>query len=73
MQHVAGKPAGESEKLETWHRWEDNIKMDYNELGRDDARLDSTCSGRGVVAGSFEYGGEPSSRRRERTLPSNSN
>jgi hypothetical protein len=30
---VVGKPEGKSPHGRCWHRWEDNIKMDFIEIG----------------------------------------
>jgi hypothetical protein len=37
------------------HTCEDNVKMGLEEIG---CGLDSSCSGKGPVAGSFEHGNE---------------
>jgi hypothetical protein len=42
------------------YRWEDGIRMDLREIGWGECRLDPVGSGQGPVAGSCEYGDEPS-------------
>jgi hypothetical protein len=42
-------------------RWEDNIKMDLQEVGKGSWGLDGVGSGQGQVAGTCGYGGEFSS------------
>jgi len=37
------------------HRWEDDIKMDFREIGYNGCGLDSTGSGQVLVAGSCEH------------------
>jgi hypothetical protein len=41
-------------------RWEDGIKMDLRKIGLGRCGLDSTGSGQEPVAGSCEYGDDPS-------------
>jgi hypothetical protein len=46
------------EKPEGKRPWEDNIKMDVQEVGRGSWELDRVGSGSGQVAGTCEYGKE---------------
>jgi len=32
---LVGKPEGKEQFGRTWRRWEDNIKMDHNQIGLD--------------------------------------
>jgi hypothetical protein len=41
------------------HRWEDNIKMNLPQVGWE-GRMHLSCSGLGQMAGSCEWGNEPS-------------
>jgi hypothetical protein len=54
------KPEGKRPLGRTRHRWEDNIKMDLQEVGGGRGELDGGGSGQGRVAGTCEYGKEPS-------------
>ena len=53
------KPEGKRLLGRPRRRWEDNIKMDLQELGCGGYGLDRGGSGKGQVAGSCEYGNEP--------------
>jgi hypothetical protein len=55
-----GKPEGKSPLGRPKRRWEDGIRMDLREIGWGVCRLDPVGSGQGPVAGSCEYGDEPS-------------
>jgi hypothetical protein len=55
---LVGKPEGKRPLGRPRRRWEDGIRMDLRELGV--CGLDSTVSVQGPVAGSCEYGDEPS-------------
>ena len=57
---LVGKPEGKRPLRRPTGRWEDNIKMDLQEVGRD-CGLDGVGSGRGQVAGACEYGNDLSS------------
>jgi hypothetical protein len=53
------KPEGKRPLGRPRHRWEDNIKMDFQEVGRGKSwRLDGVGSGQGQMAGTCEYGEE---------------
>jgi len=54
-----GKPEGKRPLGRPRRRWEDNIKMDLQEVGCG-YRLDRAGSGKGEVAGTCECGNEPS-------------
>ena len=54
-----GKPEGKRPLGRPRHRWEDNIKMDLQEVDVGDG-LDRAGSGLGQVVGSCECGNEPS-------------
>jgi hypothetical protein len=56
---LVGKPEGRRPLGRPRRRWEDNIKMDLSEVGWGHG-LDQSGSGQGQVAGSCEYGDEPS-------------
>jgi hypothetical protein len=53
------KPEGMRPFGKLRHRWEDNIKMDLQEVGYRQ-ELDQAGSGQGQMAGSCEVGNEPS-------------
>ena len=55
-----GKPEGKRSFERPRRRWEDNIKMDLQELGFGRNGLDRADSGLGQVAGVCECGNEPS-------------
>ena len=57
---LVGKPEGKRKFGRPRHRWEDNIKMDLQEVGGGGHGLDRTGSGYGQVAGTCECGNEPS-------------
>ena len=57
---LVGKPEGKRPLGKPRRRWEDNIKMDLQEMGRGLWGLDGVGSGLGQVAGTCEYGDEPS-------------
>jgi hypothetical protein len=54
---LVGKPEGKRPLGRPRHRWEDNIKVDLQEVG---CGLGSVGSGYGQVAGIYECGNEPS-------------
>ena len=56
---LVGKPEGKRPSGSPKRRWEDNIKMDLQEVGCG-YRLDRAGSGKGEVAGTCECGNEPS-------------
>ena len=53
-----GKPEGMRPFGRPRRRWEDNIKMDLQEVRRGLWGLDGVVSGWGQVAGACEYGNE---------------
>ena len=53
-----GKPEGRRQRWRPRHRWEDNIKMDLQEVGRGLWGLDGVGLGYGQLAGACEYGDE---------------
>ena len=55
---LVGKPEGKRSLGRPARRWEDNIKMDLQEVGRVMWGLDGVGSGWGQVAGACEYGNE---------------
>ena len=55
-----GKPEGRRPLGRPRHRWEENIKMDLQEVGCGGYELDRAGSGKGQVAGTCECGNEPS-------------
>ena len=57
---LMGKPEGKRPLGRPRHRWEDNIKMDLQELGCGGNGLDRCGSGWGQVAGICDCGNEPS-------------
>jgi hypothetical protein len=57
---LRAKPRGNRPLGVTRRRWEDNIKMDLQEVGCGGHGLDSSGSGKGQVAGTCECGNEPS-------------
>ena len=57
---LVGKPVGNRPLGGLRRTWEDNNKMDLQELGRGNG-LDWSDSGQGQVAGTCECGNEPSS------------
>ena len=59
VQGLVGKPKGKRTLGRPRRRWEDNIKMDLQEVGGLWG-LDGVDSGQGQVAGTCEYGDEPS-------------
>jgi len=56
---LVGKPEGERPLGRHAHRWEDNIKMDLQEVGCGGHGLDRAGSGWGQVAGTCECRDEP--------------
>jgi hypothetical protein len=56
---LVGKPEGRRPLGRPRRRWEDNIKMDLQEV-RSGHGLDQSGPGLGQVAGSCEYGDKPS-------------
>jgi hypothetical protein len=56
---LVGKPEGKKPLGTPRRRWEDGIRMDLRDIGLG-CGLDSTGSGRGLVAGCCECGDEPS-------------
>ena len=57
---LMGKPEGKRPLGRPRRRWEDNMKMDLYEVGEGLWGLDGVGSGEGQVAGTCEYGNEPS-------------
>ena len=57
---LVGKPQGKRPLGSHKRRWEDNIKMDLQEVGRGGHELDRSGLGLGRVAGSYECDNEPS-------------
>ena len=57
---LVGKPEGKRPLGRPRHRWEDNIKMDLQELGCEGYELDRAGSRYGQVVGTCECGNEPS-------------
>ena len=55
-----GKPEGKRPLGRPRRRWEDNTKMDLQEVGCGGYGLDQADSGKGNVAGTCECGNEPS-------------
>ena len=53
-----GKPEGKRPPLRPRRRWEDNTKMDLQEVGCGRYGLDRAGSGLGQVAGTCECGNE---------------
>jgi len=57
---LVGKPEGKKPLGRPRRRWEDNIKMDLQEVGCGGYGLDRAGSGEGQVAGTCECGNEHS-------------
>jgi hypothetical protein len=57
---LVGKSEGRRPLGRPRRRWEDNIEMDLLEVGWGGHGLNQSGSGQGHVAGSCEYGDEPS-------------
>ena len=57
---LVGKPEGKRPRGRPRRRWEDNIKMDLQEVGCGVYGLDRASSGYEQMAGTCEYGNEPS-------------
>jgi len=57
---LVGKPEGKRLPGRPRRRWEDNFKMDLQDVGCGGHGLDRSGSGQGQVAGIFECGNEPS-------------
>ena len=57
---LVGKPEGKKPFGRPRLRWEDNIKMDLQEVGCGGHGLDRSGLGKGQVAGTCECGNEPS-------------
>jgi hypothetical protein len=57
---LVGKPEGRSLFGRPRRRWEDNIKMDFREIGWGGHGLNVSGSGQGQVASACECGYEPS-------------
>jgi hypothetical protein len=55
---LVGRPEGKNPLGRPKHRWEDNIKMDLQEVGGTCGGLDGVGSGSGQVAGTCECGNE---------------
>ena len=55
-----GKPEGKRPLGIRRHRWEDNIKMDIQEVGCKGEGMDQAVSGQGQMAGTCECGNETS-------------
>jgi hypothetical protein len=53
------KPEGQKPLRRHGSRWDDNIKMDLNEIGYEGCGLDSFSSEYRPVAGSCEHNNEP--------------
>ena len=56
---LVGKPEGKKPLGRPRRRWEDNIRMDLQEVGGELWGLDGVGSGEGQVAGACGYGEEP--------------
>jgi hypothetical protein len=46
---LVGKPEGKRQLGRTWHRWEENIKMNFQEVGLAGCGLDRADSGEGSI------------------------
>ena len=57
---LVGKPEGKRPLGRPRRRWEDNVKMDLQEVGCGEYGLARAGSGQGQVAGTCECGNEPS-------------
>jgi hypothetical protein len=57
---LVGKPEGKRPLGRPRRRWEDNIKVDLQEVGCGGHKLDRADSGKGQVAGTCDCGNEPS-------------
>ena len=55
---LVGKPQGNIPMGRLGRRWEDNIKMDLQEVGCGEYGMDRTGSGYGQVSGTCECGNE---------------
>jgi len=55
-----GKPEGTRPFGRPWRRWENNIKMDVQEVEFGGHGPDRTGSGLGLVSGNYDYVNEPS-------------
>ena len=55
------KPDGKRPLGRPRSRWEDNIRMDLNEMGYEGSQMEGSCSGTGTVAGFDICGNELSS------------
>jgi hypothetical protein len=55
---VVLKPEGKRLFGTPRHRWDDNIRIGLREVGLGRCALDSSGSGLGLMAGSFEHGDE---------------
>jgi len=64
-----GKPMGKRPLGRTRCTWEDDIKMDLQEVGCGGYGLDQAGSGQGQVAGTCECGNEPSDSMKCREFP----
>ena len=62
---LVGRPEGKRPLRIPSRRWEDNIKMDPQEVGGVCGGLDGVGSGQGEVAGTCGYGEEPSGSKNE--------
>jgi hypothetical protein len=58
---LVGKPEGKRPLGRPRHRWEDNIKMDLQEVGEGRGDWMEVDSGLGQMAGTCGYGGKLSS------------
>jgi hypothetical protein len=57
---LLGKPEGKRPLGRPRRRWEDNIQMEVQDVGGGRGGRDGVSSGSGQVAGTCEYGKEPS-------------
>jgi hypothetical protein len=53
---LVGNPEGKRPPARPWHRWEDNIKMDLQEVGREEIEWIHLAQNEGSP---FECGNEP--------------
>jgi hypothetical protein len=60
IQHFGGKPDGRRPLGRPRRRWEDNIRMDFGEVGFGNVDWIGFIWLQGQVAGSCEHGNEPS-------------
>jgi hypothetical protein len=56
---LVGRPEGKRPLGRPKRKWEDNIKVNHQEVGCGGYGLDTTEPGQGQVLGTFECGNEP--------------